>query len=112
MRGAAHDVLGQFQVHGAGGFQIHRIRHLAREGRSKGRRTGPAEDFPGELEMTAWSMDRPRGQEVMALRHRIHPQFGVQFHPESIATEAGRDLLSNFLRLAAVWRTDRAAAIA
>ncbi len=71
-----------------------------------------AEDFPGELEMTAWSMDRPRGQEVMALRHRIHPQFGVQFHPESIATEAGRDLVSNFLRLAAVWRTDRAAAIA
>ncbi|MBK6421830.1 MAG: aminodeoxychorismate/anthranilate synthase component II [Gemmatimonadetes bacterium] len=71
-----------------------------------------AEDFPAELEMTAWSMDRPRGQEVMALRHRTHPQFGVQFHPESIATEAGRELLSNFLRLAAAWRTDRVAAIA
>ncbi|MBK6779002.1 MAG: aminodeoxychorismate/anthranilate synthase component II [Gemmatimonadetes bacterium] len=71
-----------------------------------------AEDFPAELEMTAWSMDRPRGQEVMALRHRTHPQFGVQFHPESIATEAGRELLSNFLQLAAAWRTDRVAAIA
>ncbi|MBK7714252.1 MAG: aminodeoxychorismate/anthranilate synthase component II [Gemmatimonadetes bacterium] len=71
-----------------------------------------AEDFPAELEMTAWSMDRPRGQEVMALRHRTHPQFGVQFHPESIATEAGRELLSNFLQLAAAWRTDRVTAIA
>ena len=46
-----------------------------------------AEDFPEELEMTAWSIDRPRGQEIMALRHRSHPIFGVQFHPESIATE-------------------------
>ncbi|MBP9200664.1 MAG: aminodeoxychorismate/anthranilate synthase component II [Gemmatimonadales bacterium] len=71
-----------------------------------------AEDFPAELEMTAWSMDRPRGQEVMALQHRTHPQFGVQFHPESIATEAGRELLSNFLQLAAAWRTDRVTAIA
>ncbi len=70
------------------------------------------EDFPAELEVTAWSMDRPRGQEVMALRHRTEPQFGVQFHPESIATDAGRELLSNFLRLAAAWRTDRAARVA
>jgi len=70
------------------------------------------EDFPAELEVTAWSMDRPRGQEVMALRHRTEPQFGVQFHPESIASDAGRELLSNFLRLAAAWRTDRAARVA
>ncbi len=70
-----------------------------------------AEDFPPELEITGWSMDRPRGQEVMALRHRRHPIWGVQFHPESIATESGRTLLGNFLRLAAAWRTDRAAAV-
>ena len=69
------------------------------------------EDFPAELELTAWSMDRPRGQEIMALRHREHPLFGVQFHPESIATEAGRRLLENFLHLARVWQTDRAGAI-
>ncbi|MEO8634844.1 MAG: aminodeoxychorismate/anthranilate synthase component II [Gemmatimonadales bacterium] len=58
------------------------------------------EDFPPELEMTGWSIDRPRGQEIMALRHRRHPIFGVQFHPESIATVAGKSLLGNFLRLA------------
>ncbi len=38
----------------------------------------------------------------MALRHRRHPIWGVQFHPESIATESGRTLLGNFLRLAEV----------
>ncbi len=71
-----------------------------------------AEDFPEELEMTAWSIDRPRGQEIMALRHRSHPIFGVQFHPESIATDGGKNLLQNFLRVAAAARTDRQAAVA
>jgi len=71
-----------------------------------------AEDFPAELEMTAWSIDRPRGQEIMALRHRIHPIYGVQFHPESIATEDGKGLLRNFLRLAAAYRAERRAAVA
>jgi anthranilate synthase/aminodeoxychorismate synthase-like glutamine amidotransferase len=60
-----------------------------------------AEDFPAELELTGWSMDRPRGQEIMALRHRRHPIFGVQFHPESVASEAGKKLIGNFLRVAA-----------
>ena len=71
-----------------------------------------AEDVPPVLEVTAWSSDRPRGQEIMAMQHREHPLYGVQFHPESIATEGGKGLLANFLRLAAAWRTDRAAAIA
>jgi len=70
------------------------------------------EDFPAELEMTAWSIDRPRGQEIMALRHRRHPVYGVQFHPESVATESGKNLLQNFLRMAAAFRGERSAAIA
>ncbi|MBM3907677.1 MAG: anthranilate/aminodeoxychorismate synthase component II, partial [Gemmatimonadetes bacterium] len=39
--------------------------------------------------------------EIHAVRHRTHPVWGVQFHPESILTQEGRRLLANFLRLAA-----------
>lgn len=41
----------------------------------------------------------PEG-EIMALSHRSHPTYGVQFHPESVLTPAGSDLFANFLRLA------------
>lgn len=71
-----------------------------------------AQDFPPDLELTAWSTDRPRGEEIMALRHRVHPLYGVQFHPESIATESGKALLANFLRLARTFQANRPAAIA
>jgi len=54
-------------------------------------------DLPVELEVTAWSGDRPDGAEIMAMSHRALPIHGVQFHPESIATEHGRELLQNFL---------------
>lgn len=56
--------------------------------------------LPAVLEVTAWSSDRPEGEEIMAVRHRELPVYGVQFHPESIATESGRDLLKNFITLA------------
>ena len=56
--------------------------------------------LPESLEATAWSGDRPEGAEIMALRHQSLPVWGVQFHPESIATPAGKRLLVNFLRLA------------
>jgi anthranilate synthase/aminodeoxychorismate synthase-like glutamine amidotransferase len=56
--------------------------------------------IPDELEVTAWSSDRPKGAEVMALQHRTLPIWGVQFHPESVATPSGKQLLTNFLRLA------------
>ena len=39
--------------------------------------------------------------EVMGFRHKLHPTFGVQFHPESILTEHGYDMLRNFLKMAA-----------
>jgi anthranilate synthase/aminodeoxychorismate synthase-like glutamine amidotransferase len=57
-------------------------------------------NLPASLEVTAWSTDRPAGQEIMALTHRHLPVYGVQFHPESIATAAGKRLLANFLSLA------------
>jgi anthranilate synthase component II len=55
------------------------------------------DDLPAELEVTAWSNDRPAGQEIMALCHRELPVYGVQFHPESVATVSGKRLLANFL---------------
>ncbi len=55
------------------------------------------ESLPAELEVIAWSADRPRGREIMALRHRALPIWGVQFHPESVGTAAGARLLENFL---------------
>ena len=54
--------------------------------------------LPAELEVTAWGVDDP--DEIHALRHREHPVWGVQFHPESVLTQRGRDLLQNFLELA------------
>jgi anthranilate synthase/aminodeoxychorismate synthase-like glutamine amidotransferase len=59
-------------------------------------------ELPLELEITAWSSDRPAGQEIMALCHRSLPIFGVQFHPESVATNQGKRLFANFLSLAGI----------
>ncbi|PYE55211.1 anthranilate synthase component II [Deinococcus yavapaiensis] len=57
------------------------------------------EDLPNVLVPTAWATEADGSRTLMALRHRDFPTFGVQFHPESVASEAGMDLLSNFLRL-------------
>jgi anthranilate/para-aminobenzoate synthase component II len=56
--------------------------------------------LPDELVTTAWSSDREPRQEIMALAHRSLPVYGVQFHPESVATMHGKLLLRNFLSLA------------
>jgi anthranilate synthase component 2 len=56
------------------------------------------EDLPPDLEVTAWTDDG----EIMGVQHKSRPIHGVQFHPESIATECGHELLANFLRLAGV----------
>ncbi len=57
--------------------------------------------LPDTLEVVAWSYDRAPGAEIMALRHRSYPIYGVQFHPESVGTAPGKQLLANFLELAA-----------
>jgi anthranilate synthase/aminodeoxychorismate synthase-like glutamine amidotransferase len=53
------------------------------------------EELPDCLEVSAWTKEGV----IMGLRHRQHPLEGVQFHPESILTGAGKRLLENFLNL-------------
>lgn len=54
-----------------------------------------ADGLPVDLEVTATAPD----DEIMGVAHRTYPVFGVQFHPESVLTEAGYDLLRNFLEV-------------
>lgn len=60
-----------------------------------------AEPLPDDLEATAHTEEG----ELMGLRHTVYPIYGVQFHPESILTPAGRQLLRNFCSLEAPERT-------
>ncbi len=62
------------------------------------------ETMPDDLETIAWSNDRPDRGEIMAVRHRRLPVWGVQFHPESIATPDGKRMLANFLSVAGATR--------
>ena len=63
--------------------------------------------LPDCLEITAFSAEREDPDEIMGFRHRSHPVSGVQFHPESIKTPLGHDLLQNFLDSAADWNRDK-----
>lgn len=51
--------------------------------------------LPEALEVTAWTKE----DEIMGLKHKKYPLWGVQFHPESILTKHGMDLLKNFINL-------------
>ncbi|XZF75944.1 aminodeoxychorismate/anthranilate synthase component II [Bacillus sp. AL-1R] len=53
------------------------------------------ETFPEELEITAWTNEG----EIMALKHKTLPIEGVQFHPESIMSQFGKEMLRNFLQV-------------
>ncbi len=59
--------------------------------------TVEAATIPDVLVPVAWSVDDR--QDIHALKHREHPVWGVQFHPESVMTEGGKAMLANFLRL-------------
>ncbi|MDZ7277011.1 aminodeoxychorismate synthase component II [Pantoea eucrina] len=54
--------------------------------------------LPAEFMVTAWSLRDGEPDEIMGFRHRTLPLEGVQFHPESILSEQGHQLLANFLR--------------
>lgn len=58
------------------------------------------EDLPAELVATAHAEESDGRRTLMALRHRDLPLHGVQFHPESVASEGGKAMLANFLALA------------
>jgi anthranilate synthase/aminodeoxychorismate synthase-like glutamine amidotransferase len=51
--------------------------------------------LPEFLEISAWTDQ----DEIMGIRHKQYPLEGVQFHPESILTSAGKDILRNFLKI-------------
>ncbi|WP_312181093.1 aminodeoxychorismate synthase component II [Pantoea sp. CTOTU46764] len=53
--------------------------------------------LPAEFEVTAWTLRDGQPDEIMGFRHRTLPLEGVQFHPESILSEQGHQLLANFL---------------
>jgi anthranilate synthase/aminodeoxychorismate synthase-like glutamine amidotransferase len=53
--------------------------------------------MPDSLEVCAWTDDGNPDEEIQAVRHKKHPVWGVQFHPESIASEGGKQMISNFL---------------
>ncbi|MBW3627787.1 MAG: aminodeoxychorismate/anthranilate synthase component II [Gemmatimonadetes bacterium] len=57
------------------------------------------ESVPAELEVVATTNEPGFEDEIQAVRHREYPVWGVQFHPESVASEHGRTLLRNFLSL-------------
>jgi len=57
------------------------------------------EDLPRDLEVSAWTCDRDGTRVIMGLRHRKFPVEGVQFHPESVLTSDGKQMIANFLAL-------------
>lgn len=58
------------------------------------------DSLPDVLRLDAVSED----QEIMAVSHKTKPVYGVQFHPEAVLTEYGRELMQNFMKICQEWR--------
>jgi anthranilate synthase/aminodeoxychorismate synthase-like glutamine amidotransferase len=58
-------------------------------------------DLPAELEVSAWTTEKDGTRTIMGLRHRRFAIEGVQFHPESVLTDAGKKLVENFMAISA-----------
>jgi len=57
------------------------------------------DSVPEKFKLDAWYQDPVHGIEIMGMRHQTLPIYGVQFHPESVLTEQGHELLQNFLNI-------------
>ena len=55
--------------------------------------------LPRDLEVSAWTTDKDGSRVIMGVRHRQFPVEGVQFHPESVLTDEGKQLVKNFLTI-------------
>ncbi|MDF2178667.1 aminodeoxychorismate/anthranilate synthase component II [Aliiglaciecola sp. CAU 1673] len=60
--------------------------------------------LPQELNVTAWVNDEPGNTSIMGIAHKSMPLWGVQFHPESVLTASGHQILGNYLRLGEQWK--------
>ena len=60
-----------------------------------------AKSLPDELEVVATCDNQLGNTEIMAVQHKTYPLLGVQFHPESVLSEQGHQLLANFIALSA-----------